>query len=87
MWDHDFADESNNFLGEVLIELSTTVLNNQPFLYPLIDMDEENPIRTVCATTNFFTESFKIKALLLAIAAKAIQLFNTTNECTKPFIF
>ncbi|KAH7695166.1 rab-3-interacting molecule unc-10, partial [Aphelenchoides avenae] len=44
LWDYD-QYEANSFLGETLIDLSTSVLDNQPFSYTLVDMDEENPIR------------------------------------------
>uniref|UniRef100_A0A915ECB5 C2 domain-containing protein n=1 Tax=Ditylenchus dipsaci TaxID=166011 RepID=A0A915ECB5_9BILA len=44
VWDYD-QYEANSFLGETLIDLSQTPLENQPFAYSLLDMDEENPIR------------------------------------------
>jgi hypothetical protein len=43
VWDYDY--DSHNFLGETLVDLSTAPLNNQPYLYTLLDMDDENPIR------------------------------------------
>jgi len=46
LWDYD-PYESHSFLGEALVELGQAQLNNQPFLYNLLDMDEENPIRMV----------------------------------------
>uniref|UniRef100_A0A1I8AWM5 Regulating synaptic membrane exocytosis protein 2 n=1 Tax=Meloidogyne hapla TaxID=6305 RepID=A0A1I8AWM5_MELHA len=44
LWDYD-AFESHSFLGEALIDLSQTPLNNQPHVYTLLDMDDDNPIR------------------------------------------
>jgi hypothetical protein len=46
LWDYD-PYESHSFLGEALVEMNQAQLNNQPFLYNLLDMDEENPIRMV----------------------------------------
>ncbi|KAI1724565.1 c2 domain-containing protein [Ditylenchus destructor] len=44
VWDYD-KYEAHSFLGETLIDLSQTLLDNQPFSYILLDMDDENPIR------------------------------------------
>uniref|UniRef100_A0A915MN05 Uncharacterized protein n=1 Tax=Meloidogyne javanica TaxID=6303 RepID=A0A915MN05_MELJA len=44
LWDYD-AFESHSFLGEALIDLSQAPLNNQPHVYTLLDMDDDNPIR------------------------------------------
>ena len=46
LWDYD-AFESHSFLGEALIDLTQTLLNNQPHVYTLLDMDDDNPIRVV----------------------------------------
>jgi len=46
LWDYD-AFESHSFLGEALIDLSQAPLNNQPHVYTLLDMDDDNPIRVV----------------------------------------
>ncbi|VDN39244.1 unnamed protein product, partial [Gongylonema pulchrum] len=47
VWDYD-QYETNSFMGEVLIDFSTAQLDDEPFLYTLVDMDEENPLRAVC---------------------------------------
>uniref|UniRef100_A0AC34Q4H6 C2 domain-containing protein n=1 Tax=Panagrolaimus sp. JU765 TaxID=591449 RepID=A0AC34Q4H6_9BILA len=44
VWDYD-KYEANSFLGEVLIDFSTTLLDNQPFCYDLVEMDDDNPVR------------------------------------------
>uniref|UniRef100_A0AC35G8Z7 Regulating synaptic membrane exocytosis protein 2 n=1 Tax=Panagrolaimus sp. PS1159 TaxID=55785 RepID=A0AC35G8Z7_9BILA len=44
VWDYD-KYEANAFLGEVLIDFSTVLLDNQPFSYTLMEMDDENPVR------------------------------------------
>jgi len=51
LWDFD-PYESHSFMGETLVELANAPLNNQPFLYNLLDMDEENPIRMVILDKN-----------------------------------
>ncbi|GMT02871.1 hypothetical protein PENTCL1PPCAC_25045 [Pristionchus entomophagus] len=44
LWDYD-KFEANSFLGEVLIDFTETLLDGQPLLYTLVDMDDENPLR------------------------------------------
>ncbi|KRZ32601.1 Rab-3-interacting molecule unc-10 [Trichinella pseudospiralis] len=44
VWDYD-QYASNDFLGEVLIDLSKANLDNTPFWYTLIDMDEEASLK------------------------------------------
>ncbi|GMR33135.1 hypothetical protein PMAYCL1PPCAC_03330, partial [Pristionchus mayeri] len=44
LWDYD-KFEANSFLGEVLIDFTETMLDGQPLLYTLVDMDDENPLR------------------------------------------
>ncbi|KRX84536.1 Rab-3-interacting molecule unc-10 [Trichinella sp. T6] len=44
VWDYD-QYTSNDFLGEVLIDLSKANLDNTPFWYTLIDMDEEASLK------------------------------------------
>lgn len=34
-------------MGEVLIDFTVAQLDDEPFLYTLVDMDEENPLRAV----------------------------------------
>lgn len=46
VWDYD-KYEANTFLGEVLIDFSTILLDNQPYSYTLTEMDDENPVRLV----------------------------------------
>ncbi|VDN04650.1 unnamed protein product [Thelazia callipaeda] len=44
VWDYD-QYETNSFMGEVLIDFTIAQLDDQSFLYTLVDMDEENPLR------------------------------------------
>ncbi|EJD75259.1 rab-3-interacting molecule unc-10 [Loa loa] len=44
VWDYD-QYETNSFMGEVLIDFTIAQLDDEPFLYTLIDMDEDNPLR------------------------------------------
>ena len=46
VWDYD-RYEANSFLGEVLIDFSMALLDNQPFSYDLVEMDDDNPVRLV----------------------------------------
>ena len=56
LWDYD-QYATNEFLGEVLIELNRAGLNNEPTWYTLVDMDEESPIRAVCLFVFYSTHS------------------------------
>ncbi|CAD5234896.1 unnamed protein product [Bursaphelenchus xylophilus] len=44
VWDFDQYN-GHDFLGETVIDLSDILLDNQHFSYPLVDMDDENPIK------------------------------------------
>ncbi|KAL3990179.1 C2 domain family protein [Acanthocheilonema viteae] len=44
VWDYD-QYETNSFMGEVLIDFAIAQLDDEPFLYTLVDMDEDNPLR------------------------------------------
>ncbi|VDK71912.1 unnamed protein product [Onchocerca ochengi] len=44
VWDYD-QYETNSFMGEVLIDFTIAQLDDEPFLYTLVDMDEDNPLR------------------------------------------
>ncbi|WKY15211.1 hypothetical protein Q1695_000589 [Nippostrongylus brasiliensis] len=44
VWDYD-KFEANSFLGETLVDFSTTSLDGQTMTLPLVDMDDENPLR------------------------------------------
>ncbi|KAI6181765.1 hypothetical protein M3Y98_00864300 [Aphelenchoides besseyi] len=44
VWDYDQYN-GHEFLGETVIDLSQILLDNQHFSYPLVDMDDENPLR------------------------------------------
>nr|CDQ05012.1 Bm5702, isoform d [Brugia malayi] len=44
VWDYD-QYETNSFMGEVLIDFTVAQLDDEPFLYTLVDMDEDNPLR------------------------------------------
>ncbi|CAG9531485.1 unnamed protein product [Cercopithifilaria johnstoni] len=44
VWDYD-QYETNSFMGEVLIDFTIAHLDDEPFLYTLVDMDEDNPLR------------------------------------------
>lgn len=46
VWDYD-QYETNSFMGEVLIDFTIAQLDDEPFLYTLVDMDEDNPLRAV----------------------------------------
>ncbi|VDO20089.1 unnamed protein product [Haemonchus placei] len=46
VWDYD-KFEANSFLGETLVDFSTTSLDGQTMTLPLVDMDDENPLRLV----------------------------------------
>ncbi|KAI6221356.1 hypothetical protein M3Y99_01556400 [Aphelenchoides fujianensis] len=44
VWDFDQYN-GHEFLGETVIDLSQILLDNQHFSYPLVDNDDENPLR------------------------------------------
>ncbi|VDK77661.1 unnamed protein product, partial [Litomosoides sigmodontis] len=44
VWDYD-QYEANSFMGEVLIDFTIAQLDDEPFLYTLVDMHEDNPLR------------------------------------------
>jgi Ca2+-dependent lipid-binding protein len=46
VWDYDQYN-GHEFIGETVIDLSQILLDNQHFSYPLVDMDDENPLRLV----------------------------------------
>ncbi|CAD5229122.1 unnamed protein product [Bursaphelenchus okinawaensis] len=54
VWDYDQYN-GHDFLGETVIDLNDILLDNQHFSYPLLDMDDENPIKMRLRRTKLST--------------------------------